>query len=111
MEASAENAKSAVARDLALALIRRFGDHFSIKIDPVSIDPDVSLLDHGSLMLDGHPLDSLDLVDAMVGLENELGVRLTDGDLQELDTFNRLAGAILRTAKPEDVREFCVRWQ
>lgn len=97
-------------RDLVAALVRCLGDHFSIDLDPAGVDPNATFLENHSIVIEGNPLDSLDLVDALVSLEDQLQVRLTDGDLQKLDTFNRLASAILKASKPDSLEEFCGRW-
>jgi acyl carrier protein len=96
--------------EVATALIHRLAAHLKLDVDDRKVDRDMSFLNSAELMLDGMPLDSFDLVDALTALEEELSVRLGDGGLQEIDTFNRLADAIGAAAPAGDLDRFCARW-
>jgi acyl carrier protein len=96
--------------EVATALIHRLAAHLELDVDDHKVDRDMSFLNSPELMLDGMPLDSFDLVDALTALEEELSVRLGDGELQKLDTINRLADAIGATVSAGDVDRFCTRW-
>jgi acyl carrier protein len=96
--------------EVATALIHRLAAHLELDVDDRKVDRDTSFLDSPELMMDGLPLDSFDLVDALTALEEELSVRLGDGELHELDTINRLADAIGATVSADDVDWFCARW-
>lgn len=96
--------------EVATALIHRLAAHLELDVDDRKVDRDASFLDSPELMMDGLPLDSFDLVDALTALEEELSVRLGDGELQELNTINRLADAIGTAAPADDVDRFCARW-
>ena len=96
--------------EVATAVIHRLAVHLELDVDDRKVDRDISFLDSPELMMDGLPLDSFDLVDALTALEEELHVRLGDGELQELDTINRLADAIGAAAPANDVDRFCAQW-
>lgn len=107
------NGEGKVMRDqneIAVALVHRLAAHFDIEVDDEAVDRDQSFLNGPGLTLDGQLLDSFDLVDALTRLEEELKVRLSDGELQELDTVNRVADAIRTVACPQDIDGFCAQW-
>lgn len=58
-----------------------------------------------------HALDSLDLIEVMMVLEEELNVQLLDSDdVQRLSSLLGVASEIARNADQERLADFCTRW-
>jgi acyl carrier protein len=96
--------------DVATAVVRRLAHHFSADVAAESVDRDRDLFSDTGFSLDGHELDSLDLVEAIATLEAELDVAVLDEDLQTLDTINRLARFLASKADATVLERFCERW-
>jgi acyl carrier protein len=95
---------------IATALVARLSRHFSRDAAPDTVDRDMSFFATGGFAIDGHVLDSLDLVEAVGVLEEELKLDLLDQDLEHLDTINRLAEFVATQGDGSVVEDFCGRW-
>lgn len=52
------------------------------KVDVDNLDPDISLMDQG--------VDSLDRSSVFLRIEDEFGVSISDQQIEELDTINKI---------------------
>ena len=95
---------------LAVALLRRSEAVLQL---PYS-DPNVirrPLFDGGRPMLASRPIDSLDLIEVMVAIDDDLGVLVLDRvELRGAGTLAGLAELIRARADPLAVERFCAQW-
>lgn len=96
--------------DVAEAILRRLAQHFNIELAVDTVNLDQSLFSDAGVSLGGNELDSLDLVEAIATLEENLRVSLLDQDIATLDTINLLAAFVVRNAEPSVVVAFCGAW-
>jgi acyl carrier protein len=96
--------------EVATAIVRRLAHRFSADVRVDLVDRDRDLFSETGFALDGHELDSLDLVEAIGTLEQELGVAVLDEDLEQVDTINRLAQSVTQRADVSVLQRFCKRW-
>jgi hypothetical protein len=106
------DAASEVASDrLAQAIVTRAAGLFSVanKFDPAVLD--LQLLGGEAIEIGGHVLDSLDFVELMVALQEDLDVSLLDiEDMEQVGTLRGLAQLIVESGPTARLAEFCERW-
>lgn len=95
---------------VARSIVNRLARHFSVTLTVSSVNLDESLFSEHGFSLGERGLDSLDLVEAIAVLEEELQIVLLDQDLARLDTINLVSQFVLVNAKEESVTAFCERW-
>jgi acyl carrier protein len=92
-------------------LIRRLEDILGKDLPEEDLDPDASLFKEDGVEIAGQPLDSFDLVEIFITLEDDLSVSLQDmRDVEEVGTIARLWSYLGREAPPERFRSFAERW-
>jgi acyl carrier protein len=97
-------------RDVA-PLIRRLEDILRRNLPEEDLDLDASLFKEDGVEIAGQPLDSFDLVEIFITLEDDLSVSLQDmDDIAEVDTIARLWSYLGREAPPEVFQSFAERW-
>lgn len=92
---------------LACALSNRFTALFGLS-GPPGVDTDI--FGHGAGPLAERQLDSLDLVELAVTVEDELGLRLTQNDLTDVASIQGLATLVGARANAGAVANFINRW-
>lgn len=94
---------------LRAAIVKRVSKHVGREIDPGDVDYSQSFL--GGARVGGHTLDSLELVEIVTTLEDELDVPILDAkEIEEVDTIDKLAGHIGSEAPKERVESFTKQW-
>lgn len=96
---------------LAVALLRRMEAMLRQPYLPPEVVAEPLFVD-GMLMIGGHKLDSLDLIEALVELEQELGVPILDrAELARAATLEGVARLFIARADPAAVERFCAQWE
>jgi acyl carrier protein len=95
---------------IATSIVNRLARHFSTELTVSSVNLDESLFSEQGFSLGDRGLDSLDLVEAIAILEEELHIVLLDQDLSGLDTINLVAQFVSVNAELENLEAFCGRW-
>jgi Phosphopantetheine attachment site len=93
---------------LAFALSRRLAALFGLSGPLPGVDTDV--FGHGAGPLAKRQLDSLDLVELAVTVEDELGLRLNQNDLTDVTSIHGLATLVGTRANAGAVANFINRW-
>jgi hypothetical protein len=96
---------------LAVALLRRVEATLQLPYMPpeVVIEP---LFVDDRIVIGGRQCDSLDLIEALVALEQDLGVLLLDRvELTGAGTLEGIAGLFIAKADRVAVERFCERWE
>ncbi len=97
-------------RQLAVALLRRIEAALRLPRQPAQM-VDAPLVGVNAATFDGHPLDSLDILEAMVVIQGEIGVSLLDRtDLAEAQTLHGLAAIARCRGNHAAVAAFSERW-
>lgn len=101
---------SADRTTLGHAIVRRIGDLFGLDVGD-DIDLDQNFVQARGFALGGYDFDSLDLVDIMVRLEDELDVPLLDADdTERLASIGALAAYALDHGPAEAIAAFTQEW-
>jgi hypothetical protein len=93
---------------LAFALSSRLAALFGLSGPLPAVDTDV--FGHGAGPLAERQLDSLDLVELAVTVEDELGLRLSQNDLTDVRSIHGLATLVGTRANAGAVASFINRW-
>ena len=96
---------------LAAAIANRIGALFQVEDDTWPPAMDDILFVPGQDILAAHQLDSVDLLELVLMLEEELGVRLSHrDDLGEAASLRGLADYVAARANGVSIQRFCRRW-
>jgi acyl carrier protein len=87
---SESNADTSRRMELSDSLKRILIQRLSLRINPDQITNDAPLFDTGL------GLDSVDALELAVAVETEFGVPVTEADIAELQSINRLADFIIK---------------
>jgi acyl carrier protein len=96
------------AEPVAMALAHRLAALYRLGDARPGLDDNVFGPD--AVALADRRLDSLDLVELAVTLEEELGLRMHQDDLRRLSTLRGLGGLAVQRANPAAVARFVDRW-
>jgi hypothetical protein len=97
-------------RLLAVALLRKIEAVLGLGHLPATA-VDEPVFQGGQAVLGRRPLTSLDVITALVALQEELGVTLLDKvDLAEARTLMRLASLAASKADRQAIERFCATW-
>jgi hypothetical protein len=103
-------AGDASVRRLAVALLRKIEAVLGLGHFPVTT-VDELVFDGLQATLGGRPLTSLDVITALVAVQEEIGVSLFDKvDLAEAGTLMRLASLAASKADQQAIERFCATW-
>lgn len=95
---------------LGHAIVRRIGDLFGLDVRD-DLDLDQHFVQARGFTLGGYDFDSLDLVDIIVRLEDELGVPLLDAeDTERLASIGALAAYALEHGQADAIATFVQEW-
>ncbi len=96
--------------DIARAIRARVASLFEMELGDAEWPVDHDYVT-APVMLGDHALDSLDLVEVMMVLEDELDVRLIDAEeMRELTSLTSVGVALEARADAERLADFCERW-
>jgi hypothetical protein len=96
---------------LAVALLRRVEATLHLAYMPPEVVTEPLLVD-GRLVIGGRQFDSLDLIEALVALEQDLGVLILDRvELARAATLEGIARLFIAKADRAAVERFCGRWE
>jgi acyl carrier protein len=97
--------------DIVRALVGRVVQLFGLTVHADRIDADAAFIGQDAVSIGGHELDSMDLLEILVTLEDELGVELIDDiDVDQLSTLRAFAEHAGRAAPAEALADFVDRW-
>lgn len=96
--------------ELAIALLRRVEAVLHLPYSPPETVEQPMFVGNRSF-LGSHAIDSLDLIEAMVAVDEDLGVLLLDRvALREAASLEGIAELVLKRADRQAVERFCVAW-
>lgn len=96
--------------DIARAIRARVAVLFELELGDAEWPIDHDYMD-AAVTLGDHELDSLDLVEVMMVLEDELDVRLIDAEeMRELSSLSKVGVALEARADVGLLERFCARW-
>lgn len=97
--------------DIVRALVGRVVQLFGLTVDIGTVHADAGFIGEEVISIGGHDFDSMDLLEMLVTLEDELGVALIDDvDVDRLGTLRAFAEHAGRHTPPERLAEFVERW-
>jgi acyl carrier protein len=97
--------------DIVRALVGRVVQLFGLTVDIDVVEGDAEFMGDDVLSIGGHTFDSMDLLEILVTLEDELGVALIDDiDLDGLGTLRSFAERAGTQSPPEQLAAFVQRW-
>jgi hypothetical protein len=103
-------ADDAPIRRLAVALLRKIEAVLGLGHLPATA-VDEPVFEGTEATLGGRPMTSLDVITALVAVQEELGVTLLDRvDLAEAGTLMRLAALAASKADKQAIERFCASW-
>jgi hypothetical protein len=103
-------ADDAPTRRLAVALLRKIEAVLGLGHLPATA-VDEPVFEGAQATLGGRPLTSLDMITALVAVQEDIGVSLLDRvDLTEAGTLMRLAGLAASKADSQAIERFCASW-
>lgn len=104
------SADDAAMHRLAVALLRKIEAVLGLgRLPETAVDEPVFERDEATL--GGRPLTSLDVIEVLVAVQEEIGVSLLDRvDLAEAGTIARLAALAASKADQQAIERFCARW-
>ena len=104
------SADDAPIRRLAVALLRKIEAVLGLGHLPATA-VDEPVFEGAEATLGGRPMTSLDVITALVAVQEELGVALLDRvDLAEAGTLMRLAALAASKADKQAIERFCASW-
>jgi acyl carrier protein len=94
------------------ALVQRICAQLAYEPGPgETIDPGTSFFSVEGFRIGKFELNSMDLVEMIVTLEEEFEIPILEGrDIREIDTIEKLSRFIASNASDGRVEEFCKRW-
>lgn len=102
--------EDALTRRLAVALLRKIEAVLGLGHLPATA-VDEPVFAGAQATLGGRPLTSLDVITALVAVQEEIGVALLDRvDLAEAGTLMRLAALAASKADNQAIERFCASW-
>lgn len=103
-------AADAPTRRLAVALLRKIEAVLGLGHLPART-VDEPVFEDAQFTLGGRPLTSIDVITALVAVQEEIGVSLLDRvDLAEAGTLMRLAALAASKADKRAIERFCATW-
>jgi acyl carrier protein len=91
-----------------VALVRR---HFGLG-EEVLVDPERSFFSSDAVSVGDRSLDSIDLVELLVTVEEETDVPVIDMvDREGIDSLRGVAAALVREADAATIEGFCTQWR
>jgi acyl carrier protein len=95
---------------LAVALLGRCAEKLNVD-DIGAVTLDAPVFGRGSLDLGSRRFDSIDLIEVIVAIEMDLGIRLLNrDDLVEAASLRGLAALVALRAEPTAIVRFCHQW-
>lgn len=97
---------------LESAIVRRICVHLGHEPAPGEvIDHDASFFGADGFRLGDRELDSIDFVEMIVTIEDDFGISILDaGEVEEIDSVEKLAAFARANADPARVDAFCEQW-
>ncbi len=97
--------------DIVRALVGRVVQLFGLTVDVDVIEADAEFMGDDVISIGGHTFDSMDLLEILVTLEDELGVPIIEEiDVDELGTLRAFAERAGQQSPHEQLAAFVQRW-